>query len=100
MNTWDNKDKTFIVTGASSGIGRSCAESLLKSGASVIGIDLGEGSISDPLYMHCKVSVTDEEAVEAVEAVVSGVGKIDGLVNVAGIWGNSKAAAITSNVGR
>ena len=52
MNTWDNKDKTYIVTGASSGIGRSCAESLLKSGASVIGIDLGEGSISDPLYRY------------------------------------------------
>lgn len=87
MNTWDNKDKTYIVTGASSGIGRSCAESLLKSGASVIGIDLGEGSISDPLYRHCQASVTDEEA---VEAVVSDVGKIDGLVNAAGIWGNSK----------
>ena len=94
MNTWANKDKTFIVTGASSGIGRSCAESLLKSGASVIGIDLGERSISDPLYRHCKASVTDEEA------VVSGVGKIDGLVNAAGIWGNSKPAAIASNVGR
>ena len=53
--------------------------------------------VSAILYRHCQASVTDEEA---VEAVVSGVGKIDGLVNAAGIWGNSKPAAIASNVGR
>lgn len=87
MNKWENKDRTYIVTGASSGIGKSCAEQLIKSGAFVIGIDTDYGSINDPLYMHYKASVTDESS---VDKIVDGCEKIDGLVNAAGIWGNGK----------
>ena len=88
MNRWDNKDKTFIVTGASSGIGKSCAEQLLLSGATVIGIDIDESTIDEPGYKHYRASVTDEVQ---IQEIINNAPKIDGLVNAAGIWGSGKA---------
>ena len=87
MNRWDNKDKTFIVTGASSGIGKSCAEQLLLSGATVIGIDIDESTIDEPGYKHYRASVTDEVQ---IQEIINNAPKIDGLVNAAGIWGSGK----------
>jgi len=84
MDHWDNKGKTFIVTGSSSGIGRSCAEQLIRSGASVIGIDIGKSTIDDPMYKHYQASVADEPA---ITGIIDGIAQIDGLVNAAGIWG-------------
>lgn len=87
MNRWDNKDMTFIVTGASSGIGKSCAEQLLLSGATVIGIDIDESTIDEPGYKHYRASVTDEVQ---IQEIINNAPKIDGLVNAAGIWGSGK----------
>lgn len=87
MDHWDNKGKTFIVTGSSSGIGRSCAEQLIRSGASVIGIDIGKSTIDDPMYKHYQASVTDEPA---ITGIIDGIAQIDGLVNAAGIWGSGR----------
>lgn len=87
MNSWDNKDKIFIVTGASSGIGKSCAEQLLLSGATVIGIDIDESTIDEPGYKHYRASVTDEVQ---IQEIINNAPKIDGLVNAAGIWGSGK----------
>lgn len=91
MNNWDYKGKVFIVTGASSGIGKSCADQLLDSGATVTGIDVTECDIDMPAYTHYKASITDEDEIsKIIDDVISKHGKIDGLVNAAGIWGNSK----------
>lgn len=91
MNNWDFKGKVFIVTGASSGIGKSCADQLLDSGATVTGIDVTECDIDMPAYTHYKASITDEDEIsKIIDDVISKHGKIDGLVNAAGIWGNSK----------
>ena len=87
MDHWDNKGKTFIVTGSSSGIGRSCAEQLIRSGASVIGIDIGKSTIDDPMYKHYQASVADEPA---ITGIIDGIAQIDGLVNAAGIWGSGR----------
>ncbi|MBR2523916.1 MAG: SDR family oxidoreductase [Clostridiales bacterium] len=87
MNNWDNNGKTFVVTGSSSGIGKSCAESLLKSGAKVIGIDVSGSAIDDPSYTHHTASVTDEEE---ITKITDSIPQIDGLVNAAGIWGSGK----------
>lgn len=81
------KNKTFIVTGSSSGIGKGCCEALLSEGAYVYGIDLNNGSIDDPSYSHIKIDITNERE---VEAALSKVDHTDGLVNAAGVWGNSK----------
>lgn len=88
---FDFNGRIYLVSGASSGIGKSCALSLLENGATVIGIDVQSSTIEHPDYMHYECSVTDEEQTERiVNAVKEKCGKIDGLVNAAGIWGNSK----------
>ena len=91
MKELDFTSKVFVVTGAASGIGRSCAEQLLRSGAMVIGIDLEKGDLAYDTYNHYMASITDEEAIRKItNDVIYNYGKIDGLVNAAGIWGNSK----------
>ena len=85
------KDKAFIVTGASSGIGLSCAEQIIAYGGRVIGVDKNEPVLDDASYEHALISVTDEQAVESmVKSIAEKYGHIDGLVNAAGIWGSSK----------
>ena len=87
----DFKDKVVIVTGASSGIGLSCAEQIIAYGGRVIGVDKNEPALDDASYEHALISVTDEQAVESmVKSIAEKYGHIDGLVNAAGIWGSSK----------
>ena len=87
----DFKGKIYVVTGASSGMGKSCAEMLLNEKAVVCGFDRSEGSISHDNYTHFQVDITDEDAVKrCLEEIAGKYERIDGLVNAAGIWGNSK----------
>ena len=87
----DFKDKVVIVTGASSGIGLSCAEQIISYGGHVIGVDKSEAVLDDDSYEHVLISVTDEQAVESmVNTMVEKYGHIDALVNAAGIWGSSR----------
>ena len=85
------KDKIFIVTGASSGMGKSCSELLLENDAVVVGIDRNDSTIEHDRYSHCKSDVLDEEQIQkCISEVDSKYGHIDGLVNAAGIFGNNK----------
>lgn len=85
------KDKIFIVTGASSGMGKSCSELLLENDAVVIGIDRNDSTIEHDRYSHCKADVLVEEQIQkCISEVDSQYGHIDGLVNAAGIFGNNK----------
>lgn len=87
----DFKDKVFIVTGASSGMGKSCSDLLLENDAVVIGIDRNDSAIEHDRYSHCKSDVLDEEQIlKCISEVDSKYGHIDGLVNAAGIFGNNK----------
>ena len=65
--------RTFIVTGAASGIGRATTSRLLEEGAHVMGADiasapeLGFGSEGrDGQWAFSEVDVTDEGSVEAL----------------------------------
>ena len=88
--------KTAIITGASSGIGRSIAEEFAAGGADVVICSREQDNV-DPVAEEINESerpgecvpvecdVTDREAVEAlVEATVDEFGGIDVLVNNAG----------------
>lgn len=89
------KNKTAIITGAASGIGRTAALRLAAEGASIYALDIEESGLRSLVseirnnqgtaeFMNCDVS--DESSVkEAVANALSLFGKIDILVNVAGI---------------
>ena len=87
----DFEGKVYIVTGSSSGMGRSCCMKLLEANAYVVGIDLNDCFIDNECYTHFKADVLDEEKIEeCVKDTVVRFGHIDGLVNAAGVFTNNK----------
>lgn len=89
--TFNFKNRVFIVTGAGSGMGKSICEMLLDANAMVCGIDISEQTITRDGYEHFRVDVTDEDSVrESIEKIFSSFGKIDGLVNAAGVFASGK----------
>ena len=85
------ENKTIVVTGAASGIGRSCVNLLLERGAQVCAADISPldaqqfGSDQDRLLM-VKLDVTDAASCASVaSAAISRFGRIDGLINMAGV---------------
>jgi rhamnose utilization protein RhaD (predicted bifunctional aldolase and dehydrogenase)/NAD(P)-dependent dehydrogenase (short-subunit alcohol dehydrogenase family) len=83
-----------LVTGAASGIGKASVESMLKRGASVIGLDLNpsiESTFSRPDYLGIVCDITDENALRsALEAGVRRFGGLDMIVLNAGIFPSSQ----------
>ena len=92
-NPFSLENKVIIVTGASSGIGAQCAIDCSKMGAKVVlvarneerlkqTLDLmeGEGHIVLPLDLSSSAGLK-----EAIKDVAGKVGKINGVVNCAGI---------------
>jgi NAD(P)-dependent dehydrogenase (short-subunit alcohol dehydrogenase family) len=73
-----------IITGASSGIGRTCAEYLAQGGHIVYGCSRSRLP-EKPAYCQMKLDVTDRESVRSlVQEVVAREKRIDLLVNNAG----------------
>jgi NAD(P)-dependent dehydrogenase (short-subunit alcohol dehydrogenase family) len=86
--------KNVIVTGAASGIGRASALRLLEDGANVLGADVVGGADGPGLgpgagnWWYTQVDVGDESSVVAlVDEGARVLGRIDGLVNAAGVAG-------------
>ena len=86
------KDKIALVTGAASGIGLACARQFASDGATVVGLDLQEGSnwsdITElaPNSRFYTCDVTDGQGqVEIANEVVKEFGGIHVLVTAAGI---------------
>ena len=77
--------KTFVITGAASGIGLATARLLLDEGANVVGADIARGSLGDERYVHVTADITDEAAVDSTFAAVEG--RLDGVVNAGGVAG-------------
>src|SRR6202046_4850129 len=77
--------RTFLVTGAASGIGLATAERLLAEGGSVVGADLAAPPDLGPDFRFVAADVTDEAAIDAVLAAVPE--RLDGVVHSAGVSG-------------
>ena len=79
-----------LVTGAAGGIGRACAEALLRKGAAVVGLDLNPAVAEvapGPAWYGARCDVTDPEQVTAaIEAGVKRFGGIDIAVLNAGVF--------------
>lgn len=77
--------KVVLITGASSGIGKACAEHLVALGHKVYGTSRRNGGGSTAFKM-IPMDVTDDRSVaEGVAQVVRSEGRLDALVNNAGM---------------
>src|SRR6201992_931651 len=79
------RSRTFVVTGAASGIGLATAQRLLAEGGSVVGADLAAPPDLGPDFRCVTADVTDEAAIAAVLAAVPD--RLDGVVHAAGVAG-------------
>jgi len=78
--------KVVLVTGASSGIGRACAERFRAEGAFVLGVDVAGAEGVE------RADVRDEEAIRTLVARLAAErGRLDGVVNAAGVAGGGPA---------
>ncbi|MBP2649436.1 MAG: hypothetical protein H6Q74_261 [Firmicutes bacterium] len=83
------KDKVILITGTSSGIGDGCAEVIMRNGATVVGFD--KNVPMNAQYHHVTVNLHKEDTIkEAVNTVFDQFGRIDGLVNCAGVFATGK----------
>jgi len=98
MNQLDLKGRVAVITGGAQGIGYAVAERMLQSGAAVSLWDINTAQLakaSDALGAFGKVStevveLSDEASVDAAtQATLSKLGRLDILVNSAGITGGN-----------
>jgi NAD(P)-dependent dehydrogenase (short-subunit alcohol dehydrogenase family) len=90
-DTVSSTPRVAVVTGGASGIGRSTATRLSADGCRVAVLDLGDAGGTDA-ELTLRADVTDPEEVEtAFKEVVATFGRIDVLVNNAGITGSAEA---------
>lgn len=88
-------NKTIVVTGAGSGMGRELTLQLLAKGAKIAAVDINEASLKET-QTQCKdnkgsiklftADITDTQAIsELFDRVLDEFGAVDGLINNAGI---------------
>ena len=88
--------KVCVITGAAGGIGRATAALFEEEGATVVGVDLTEGS---PGRLALSADVTDESQVRDMYARVhEELGRIDVLFNNAGIAPDDDASALETTL--
>ena len=76
---------TALITGSSQGLGRALAERLLSEGWAVHGFARGPQDLTHAAFTAHAVDVTDEAAVRSAVGSVAKAGRIDLLVNNAGV---------------
>jgi 3-oxoacyl-[acyl-carrier protein] reductase len=103
VNYFDNPDYSVIVVGAGRGIGRASADQLASQGIAVGCLDSdGAGAQEAAQAIRAnggraiagRLDVTEDAAIgPALDAAVQSLGHLDGLVNCAGITGNTNIKA-------
>ena len=97
------KDKTILITGTGSGIGKTAAKTLSQFGAQLILLskdavkleslyeEIVQKGFKEPLIHPMNFeSAQEEEYLEVKEAIQNKFDKLDGLINNAGVLGEKK----------
>ncbi len=94
----DIKNKTFIITGAASGLGAATARMVIERGGSVViadvnpaGADFARELGDRAVYVRTDVT-SEQDGQNAMEAARSNFGGLHGLVNCAGIAPSERVA--------
>ena len=95
-------NQIVLVTGAASGLGAAIAQKLIQSGATVALVDINLEALK-PLAaqfgenaLPFQMNITDEMEVQNVmQSILEKLGKIDILVNAAGITGQTNTPTQT-----
>lgn len=99
------KDKVSIITGGAKGIGQATSYKFAQEGAKVVVVDIDEAAINETVEkikseggeaLGFKVDITNMTAVqEMVDKVKETYGRVDTLVNNAGIISDSQLSKMT-----
>jgi NAD(P)-dependent dehydrogenase (short-subunit alcohol dehydrogenase family) len=93
--------KVAVITGAGSGMGRASARIFLREGARVLAVDVSGREQETAAELGASVvpfraDVSNEADVEAMfRAALEAFGKVDAVLNVAGIAGGARFADVT-----
>lgn len=81
-------NKTALVIGGTSGIGKATVNTLAKGGATVhvVGRSIGKVADHSNIVKHA-VDITNQNAVDQLIAEIQGLDNLDYLVNASGIFG-------------
>src|SRR5687768_10496780 len=101
------RDRVVVVTGAGRGIGRILAHAFAERGAQVVVVGRTEAEVERVAAEcrtaggHAVASPADVRAAASVDQLMQGVrdtfGRIDVLVNSAGVFVNAPAVAMTED---
>lgn len=96
----DMDGKVAVITGAGSGMAKACVQLFVAHGAKVVAADISgrekdtAAEVGDAvLPVHCDVSQEDD-VVAMFDAAVSEFGRVDAVLNVAGIAGGAPLAEV------
>ncbi len=97
MNRLENK--VCIVTGGAQGIGKAIVETYAKEGAKVVySVDMGETETELANVKSVSLNVTNKDGItELVNQIIEEHGKIDVIVNNAGITRDALATKMTED---
>jgi 3-oxoacyl-[acyl-carrier protein] reductase len=103
----DFEGKTYLITGAASGIGRACASAFHKGGANVVLLDrdtpeLHNFSLSlGPNVLACGLDIANSDACKtAASKAAYQFGAFNGIVASAGIYRDDPAVEMTAEAWR
>ncbi|GGG25426.1 SDR family oxidoreductase [Christiangramia forsetii] len=86
MKKGESSDKIVLITGASSGIGKSIATYLAKRNFKVYGTSRSKKESSDSVFNFVQLDVTNEQSIiAAINEISKKEGRIDVLINNAGV---------------